>query len=103
MHSTSKTTCSDRTSATVRGSVMTSSGRTTRPQAASYRHRRSITGQCVTVCRRPEPYPPSPTSTHGSSGWGEAPLDLEIREIKVLGKGRKVRIVKIGYEAARRV
>jgi site-specific recombinase XerD len=30
-------------------------------------------------------------------------LDLEIREIKVLGKGRKERIVKIGYEAARRV
>jgi len=30
-------------------------------------------------------------------------LDLEIREIKVLGKGRKERTVKIGYEAAHRV
>jgi integrase/recombinase XerD len=30
-------------------------------------------------------------------------LDLETREIKVLGKGRKERIVKIDYEAARRV
>ena len=30
-------------------------------------------------------------------------LDLETREIKVFGKGRKERIVKIDYEAARRV
>ena len=30
-------------------------------------------------------------------------LDLETREIKVLGKGRKERTVKIDYEAARRV
>jgi site-specific recombinase XerD len=30
-------------------------------------------------------------------------LDLETREIKVFGKGRRERIVKIGYEAARRV
>src|SRR5258707_2527339 len=75
MHSTSNTTCSDSTSATLRGSVMTSSGRTTRPM-------RPPTDQAVNngtlspsvagwshVNSRPRP-------RHGSSGWGEAPLVL---------------------------
>ena len=65
--------------ATVRGSVMTSSGRTTRPQAANYRHRRSIRD---TACHRLSPtgaLSANPATRHGSSGWGEAPL--------VMGRG----------------
>src|SRR6266576_6661737 len=45
MHSTSKLTCSDRTSATVRGSVMTGSGRTGRK--ATYRQQAVIPGHSV--------------------------------------------------------
>src|SRR5712691_10385634 len=46
MHSTSNATCSDRTSAAERGSVIAGSGRA---QAArpNHRHRRSITGHSV--------------------------------------------------------
>jgi hypothetical protein len=73
MHSTSKLTCPDRTSATVRGSVMTGSGRTGRK--ATYRQQAVHTGaQRATASIRPEPFSLSPARRHGSPGWGEAPL-----------------------------
>src|SRR5215472_15319338 len=73
MHSTSKLTCSDRTSATVRGSVMTGSGRTGRK--ATYRQQAAQTGaQRATAPIRPEPHHPTSAIRHGSPGWGETPL-----------------------------
>src|SRR5271165_1416835 len=73
MHSTSKLTCSDRTSATVRGSVMTGSGRTGRK--ATYRQQAAHTGaQRATASIRPEPLSLSSACGHGSPGWGETPL-----------------------------
>ena len=78
MDSTSKTTCSVRTSATLRGNVITGSGRTgaSRPTNRSVRfiHR---TGPPVTVWIPPTgAHRPTPPWRHASSGWGEAPLGL---------------------------
>src|SRR5579859_3883495 len=56
---------------------MTSSGRTTRPKRPTTATGGLYGTQRVTVCRRPEPYPPSPATRHGSSGWGEAPLGID--------------------------
>src|SRR6266446_5602800 len=78
MHSTSKLTCSARTSATVRGSVMTGSGRTGRK--ATYRQQAVHTGaQRATASIRPEPFSLNPAPAHGSPGWGEAPLGRSVQ------------------------
>src|SRR6266498_4340216 len=82
MHSISNVTCRVRTSATVRGSVMTrlrsGTGRQRPPTATE----RSITGhQRVTVSHRPEPLTRgnAPPPQHAWSGWGVAPLAVEQR------------------------
>jgi hypothetical protein len=62
MHSTSKSTCSARTSATLRGNVMDSSGRTTtaaRPLTADKRHMNGAHRATVSVADRSPVFPPS--------------------------------------------
>src|SRR6266498_573774 len=88
MHSISNVTCRVRTSATVRGSVMTrlrsGTGRQRPPTATE----RSITGhQRVTVSHRPEPLTRgnAPPPQHAWSGWGVAPLALDGAEGGVHG------------------
>jgi hypothetical protein len=59
-----------------------------RPQKATYRRWAVNYGtHSVTVRHRPEPQTAHPSqNTHGSSGWGEAPLDVgaEIGELRQL-------------------
>ncbi len=76
MHSSSKTTWPDRTSAAERGSAISGSGRTgpKRPATATGGHIPDIS------CHRNAPagVPFAHLSRkHASTGWGEAPLDLD--------------------------
>src|SRR6478609_6027392 len=88
MHSTSNVTCSARTSATFRATVITGSGRRSGGQQATTATAQFIhpSGPAVTGHpARPEPRKRQPR-THDSSGWGEAPLDVRAEQDVLRGK-----------------
>src|ERR1700682_4207831 len=76
--STSKTTCSARTSPTDRATVMMGSGHSGGRFRPTNRIGGSYTGPGfpVTVSPRPAGAPHTGDQRHASSGWGEAPLVL---------------------------
>src|ERR1700682_3871212 len=76
--STSKTTCSARTSPTDRATVMMGSGHSGGRFRPTNRIGGSYTGPGfpVTVSPRPAGAPHTGDQRHASSGWGEAPLDI---------------------------
>src|SRR6516225_216342 len=81
MQRTSSVTCPDRTSAAVRGSVMTGSGWRLGRQRPPDRCKRRMNSHIVNCLeRQPELTPPGNDTSpqaHASSGWGEAPLYMQ--------------------------